>query len=139
MSEDNPDPSSAPKVIQHDNVRAEKFPGGATYRTLVGDDNDSSDVRIGIQTSPPGYATPHHSHPYVEILTVMEGEGVAWIEGGASDLALKAGMTVVLPADRPHGFRVTGEAPLVTYGIHLSPDRIVSIHDDSPQDSGYPV
>lgn len=127
------------KMIHHDAVRVEKFPGGATYRTLIGDDQGSTEVRIGIQTSPPGYATPLHSHPYTEILTVMEGEGVAWIDGGADDLALKPGVTVVLPANVAHGFRTTGDTPLVTYGLHLSPDRIVDIHDDSPPESGHPA
>ena len=44
-----------------------------TYQTLVGDTEGSTPVRVGIQTSPPGYATPIHSHPYMEILTILEG------------------------------------------------------------------
>lgn len=124
-------------VIHHDNVRLEQFPDGATYRTLVGDDDGTTPVRIGIQTSPPGYATPYHSHPYTEILTILDGEGVAWMEGG-DDTPLKPGMTVVLPAYVKHGFRVTGEADLVTYGLHISPDRVVHIHDGSPENAGYP-
>ena len=38
-------------------------------------------------------------------------------------------MTMVFPANTAHGFRVTGDAPLVTYGIHSSPDRIVEVRD----------
>jgi len=129
---------TAVRVIRHDEVSLERFPGGATYRTLVGDEAGPDEVRIGIQTSPPGYATPLHSHPYTEILTVLEGEGVAWIEGGAQEIALAPGTTVVLPADLPHAFRATGAAALVTYGLHLSSDRVVDIHDDSPPESGHP-
>ena len=127
--------------LAHDDIALEHFPGGATYRTLIGDDAGpgSTEVRIGIQSSPPGYATPLHSHPYTEILTVLEGEGIAWTTDGANDVVLKPGITVVLPANLPHAFRATGEAPLVTYGLHVSPDRIVHIHDDSPPDSGHPV
>ena len=130
-------PEDAAFVILHDDVRLENFPGGATYQTLVGDQEDAPPVRIGIQTSPPGYATPFHSHPYTEILTILDGEGVAWMDGG-DDTALKPGMTVVLPAYLRHGFRVTGETPLVTYGLHISPDRIVHIHDGSAENAGYP-
>jgi mannose-6-phosphate isomerase-like protein (cupin superfamily) len=70
-------------------------------------------------------------------LTILDGEGVAWMDGG-DDTALKPGMTVVLPAYIRHGFRVTGETPLVTYGLHISPDRVVHIHDDSAENAGYP-
>jgi quercetin dioxygenase-like cupin family protein len=130
------------QVIRHEAVALEHFPGGASYRTLIGDAaggaRGTGEVRIGIQSSPPGYATPLHSHPYTEILTVLAGEGVAWTEGGAEEIALQPGMTVVLPPDLPHAFRATGEAPLVTYGLHLSGERIVDIHDDSPPDSGHP-
>ena len=56
-----------------------------TYQTLVGDERGSTPVRVGIQTSAPGSKTPMHSHPYLEVLTVLEGQGEAWIEG-ARDL-----------------------------------------------------
>lgn len=50
------------------------LPGGALYKPIIGDDTgDGLSVRTGIQNSPPGYATPPHSHPYVEVLTVLEG------------------------------------------------------------------
>ena len=140
MAKIEADRAATVQVVRHDDVALEHFPDGATYRTLVGDDAEalSQEVRIGIQSSPPGYATPLHSHPYTEILTVLEGEGVAWIEGGADEIALAPGMTVVLPAKLPHAFRATGTGPLVTYGLHVSPDRIVDIHDDSPPESAYP-
>ena len=116
-------------IIHHDAVDPEEFPGGATYQTLVGDDDGSSPVRCGIQTSPPGYATPNHSHPYVEIVTVLEGTGEAWIDGEVDEIEIGPGMTMVFPPNTAHGFRVTGEAPLVTYGVHSSPDRIVETKD----------
>ena len=116
-------------IIHHDAVKPEKCTGGATYQTLVGDDAGSTPVRCGIQTSPPGYATPNHAHPYVEIVTVLEGSGEAWIDGEADRIKISPGMTMVFPANTAHGFRATGDAPLVTYGIHSSPDRIVEIQD----------
>jgi mannose-6-phosphate isomerase-like protein (cupin superfamily) len=38
---------------------------------------------------------------------------------------------MVLPPNVKHGFRVTGEGPLKTYGVHASPNRLV---DRYPED-----
>ena len=116
-------------IIHHDAVDREVFPGGATYQTLVGDDDGSTPVRCGIQTSPPGYTTPSHAHPYVEIITVLGGTGEAWIDGEKGSTDIGPGMTIVFPPNTAHGFRVTGDKPLITYGVHSSPDRIVEIKD----------
>jgi mannose-6-phosphate isomerase-like protein (cupin superfamily) len=106
------------------------FVGGATYRPIVGDDTgEGLPIRTGIQTSPPGYATRVHSHPYVETLTVLSGRGEAWLDGEAARVALEPGVTVVLPANRPHVFRVVGDEPLVTLGIHTFGKRIVNYKD----------
>jgi mannose-6-phosphate isomerase-like protein (cupin superfamily) len=102
------------------------FPGGATYRPIVGDDTGAGvPIRTGIQTSPPGYQTRVHWHPYVETLTVLDGTGEAWLDGEPERIALEPGVTVVLPAGRAHAFRVLGDRPLVTLGIHASGKRIV--------------
>lgn len=116
-------------IVHHAEVPPEPFKGGATYQTLVGDDQGSTPVRIGIQTSPPGYRTPLHSHPYLETVTVLSGEGEAWIEGDAQNVRLRAGVTLVFEANVRHWFAATGNAPLVTYGVHASPRRIVDVHD----------
>lgn len=108
------------------------FPGGATYRTLIGDDNGAEiPIRTGIQTSQPGYATRVHSHPYVEVLTVLEGRGEAWLDGEEGTIAMVPGVTISIPAGRVHGFRVIGDKPLVTYGIHTFNKRIVNYKDDT--------
>jgi quercetin dioxygenase-like cupin family protein len=107
------------------------FPGGATYRTLIGDDNGADiPIRTGIQTSQPGYQTRVHSHPYVEVLTVIEGRGEAWLDGETGTIAMEPGVTISIPAGRAHGFRVIGDQRLVTYGIHTFPRRIVNYKDD---------
>lgn len=112
-------------VIRLDDVAAETFRGGATYRTLVGDDAGSTPVRVGIQVSPPGYETGTHAHPYLEIVTVLEGEGEAWIEGEDGPVAIGPGTAMVFPPGVRHWFRVTGTAPMKTHGVHASPERIV--------------
>ena len=115
-------------VVKHADVAAEPFKGGATYQTIVGDEQGATPVRVGIQTSPPGYKTAIHSHPYMEVVTVLEGRGEAWIEGGGPALPFAAGTTLIFPAHTRHWFRATGERPLVTLGVHASPVRIVDVH-----------
>lgn len=109
--------------------------GGAAYRPIVGDDTgEGLPIRTGIQTSPPGYATPLHSHPYAEILSVIEGEGEAWLDGEPGAVPLAPGVTIILPAGRRHGFRVLGKRPLVTFGIHANGKRIVDYADGAGSD-----
>ena len=112
-------------VIHVNTVPFEAFHDGATYQTLVGDDVGSTPVRLGLQVSPPGFSTGEHSHPYMEIVTVIEGEGEAWIEGEGDLIAIGPGVTMVFPPGVPHYFNVTGDVPMKTYGVHASPDRII--------------
>lgn len=112
-------------VIKLDDVPKEPFRDGATYQTIVGDDGGSTPVRVGVQVSPPGYSTGTHAHPYMEVVSVIEGEGEAWIEDRDGLTPIGPGSTLVLPPDTKHGFRVTGTQPMKTYGVHASPDRIV--------------
>jgi len=115
-------------VINIEDVRIEEFGTGRTYQTLVGDDEGSTPVRIGIQTSPPGYSTGTHSHPYMEVITVIEGTGEAWIEGEGDGIPIGPGSTIVAPPNKAHGFRNTGQTPMRSYGVHASPIRITH-HD----------
>lgn len=117
-------------VIREDERPVVPFVGGASYRAIIGDDTGAGlPIRTGIQTSPPGYQTRIHSHPYVETLTVIAGRGEAWLDGEPGRVALEPGVTVVLPANRPHAFRVIGDEPLVTLGIHTFGNRIVNYKD----------
>jgi len=116
-------------VISHDAVEREAFRGGAQYQTLVGNDAGSSPIRLGVQTSPPGYRTPVHSHPYLETITIMEGHGEAWLEGSDDIVELHPGVTLVLPPNVKHWFGATGDEPLVTLGVHASGERIVDVHE----------
>ena len=117
-------------IIKIDEVEKQPFPGGATYQTIVGDDKGSTPIRLGLQVSEPGYSTGTHSHPYLEVITVVEGTGEAWVEGTPGVAAIEAGMTLVLPAGVKHGFRATGTGPLKTYGVHASSDRLVDFYPE---------
>ena len=115
-------------IVRISDVPHEAFKGGATYQTIVGDAQGSTPIRVGVQTSPPGYRTAVHSHPYMETVTVLEGEGEAWIEGSAEIVSLHPGTTLVFPPNTPHWFGAKGNSTLVTLGVHASPNRIVNVH-----------
>ncbi len=117
-------------IVHVADVASDPFSGGATYQTVVGDQQGSTPIRVGIQTSPPGYRTPLHSHPYMETVTVLEGEGEAWMEGSDEISKIGPGATLVLPPNVRHWFSATGSTPLVTLGVHASAHRIVDVHDD---------
>ena len=123
-------------VVYHRDVRIEAFQGGATYQTLVGDPQGGTPIRIGIQTSPPGYATPLHSHPYLETITVLEGKGEAWLQGSDARIGLRPGVTLVIDAHQRHWFRAMGDRPLKTYGVHASPHRILILHEETSAAEG---
>jgi len=111
-------------IIQIEDAQREEHESGRIYQTLVGDDAGSTPVRVGIQTSPPGYSTGTHSHPYMEVVTVLDGTGEAWIDSEDNVTAIEPGTTIAAPANTTHGFRNTGQTPLRTMGIHASPKRI---------------
>jgi quercetin dioxygenase-like cupin family protein len=84
---------------------------------------------------------PLHSHPYIEILHVLDGTAEAWIEGGEDrPVTLGKGDTIALTPNVPHSFRVVGDQPLRTLGTHVSPHRIVDYKDGGKSDPrGYRV
>ncbi|MBO38536.1 MAG: hypothetical protein CMM75_05100 [Rhodospirillaceae bacterium] len=112
-------------IIQNRTVRELPLHEGATYRTIVGDDEGSTPVRLGLQTSPPGFNTGIHWHPYMEIVIVLEGEGEAWIDGESEIEKIGPGTTMIFHPMVKHWFSVTGGTPMKTYGIHASSKRIV--------------
>ena len=113
-------------VIRLEDRTVVDFGGGATYRTILGDDTaEELPIRTGIQVSPPGYQTRIHAHPYVETITVLEGRGEAWLDGDERKVTLEPGVTIAIPANRKHAFRALGDKPLVTLGIHIHGKRIV--------------
>jgi quercetin dioxygenase-like cupin family protein len=129
------------KIVYLADTEVVKFGPDATYRPILGEADGSFPIRTGIQTSQPGYEAPLHSHPYTEILHVLEGRAEAWLEGQeAQATPLGPGDTIAIPPDTRHAFRVVGDVPMRLLGTHLSPQRIVSYADGSETDArGYRV
>lgn len=126
-------------VIRLDDTERVSFGPLSHYQPIVGDDAGGTPVRTGIQTARPGYAAPVHSHPYVEILHILDGVAEAWVDGRPdSAVILRKGDTIAIPPETPHGFRVVGDEVLRLLGTHVSPKRIVSYKDGIASDArGY--
>ena len=129
------------QVIRLADTEVVKFGPDATYQLILGDDEGTTPIRTGIQTSQPGYVAPVHSHPYLEVLYVLEGVAEAWIDGREDRrVRLEKGDTVALPPNVPHSFRVVGDQVLRTLGTHASPKRIADYKDGRATDArGYQV
>src|SRR6476620_9577779 len=127
------------KVVRLDETDVVKFGPYAVYQLILGDDEGTTPVRTGIQTSQPGYVAPVHSHPYLEILHILDGTAEAWLEGREDEkVVLGKGDTIALPPGAAHSFRVVGEVPLRLLGTHVSPTRIVNYRDGGSTDTrGY--
>ena len=130
-----------PWIVRLADTEIVKFGPDAHYQPILGDDAGSTPIRTGVQTSEPGYAAPMHSHPYMEVLYVLEGTAEAWLEGAEDHKAtLRPGDTIAFPPNVAHTFRVVGGQTLRTLGIHASPQRIVNYRDGGASDSrGYRV
>lgn len=130
--------AARPKLSRLADAKRVEYGPLAHYLPLAGD--GETPVRTGIQVSQPGYVAPMHSHPYVELLFVVEGETEVWLQGGeAEPLRMAVGDCVVLPANVPHSFRTVGERPMRLFGIHVSPTRVVYYLDRDTDADGYPV
>ncbi|HYM67624.1 MAG TPA: cupin domain-containing protein [Patescibacteria group bacterium] len=132
---------SNPQVVRLDETERVSFGPLSHYQPIIGDDAGSTPLRTGIQTAQPGYVAPVHSHPYLEVLHILDGSAEAWIEGQEDRaVLLRKGDTIALPPHAPHSFRVVGDQELRLLGTHASPTRIVDYKDGGASDGrGYRV
>ena len=126
-------------VVRLDETDVVKFGPNAIYQPIIGDNEGSTPLRTGIQTSQPGYVAPVHSHPYMEVLHILDGVAEAWIDGQDDrKVTLHRGDTIAIPPGVPHSFRVVGDEVLRLLGTHASPTRIVQYKDGGKTDArGY--
>ena len=132
---------SDPRVVRLDETEQVSFGPLSHYQPIIGDAEGTTPVRTGIQTAQPGYVAPVHSHPYLEILHILDGEAEAWVDGQEDRaVRLRRGDTIAMPPDTPHSFRVVGDEVLRLLGTHTSPTRIVAYKDGGESDArGYRV
>jgi mannose-6-phosphate isomerase-like protein (cupin superfamily) len=88
--------------------------GDRKFRVLLGPGRGCEAATQFRGEIPPGKA-PEHSHPYDEVVRILEGEGVAHARG--ADLPLAPGTCISLPRGLPHCLENTGAATLVVLGV----------------------
>jgi mannose-6-phosphate isomerase-like protein (cupin superfamily) len=69
-----------------------------------------------IVRTPPGPGVELHTHPYRETFLLLEGEGR--FTAGDEVVELRPNQVLVVPPQTPHGFRNTGEVPLLLVSVH---------------------
>jgi mannose-6-phosphate isomerase-like protein (cupin superfamily) len=88
--------------------------GDRKFRVLLGPGRGCEAATQFRGEIPPGKA-PEHSHPYDEVVRILEGEGVAHARG--ADLPLAPGTCIRLPRGLPHCLENTGSTTLVVLGV----------------------
>ena len=78
------------RVTRGETAEVVRYGEQSDLRVLVGDESQSTPIRVGVQTCQPGYAVPVHCHPYIEYLIVLEGSARFQIEvDGTQTVALQ--------------------------------------------------
>jgi quercetin dioxygenase-like cupin family protein len=72
-----------------------------------------------IVNAKPGEGPPLHTHPYAEVIFMVEGHATVTL--GKEQREARAGDVVVVPANTPHRFVNSGTELLRQIDIHASP------------------
>jgi quercetin dioxygenase-like cupin family protein len=75
-----------------------------------------------IVNAKPGEGPPLHTHPYVEVIFMIQGRGTLTI--GDETREANAGNIAVIPANTPHRFVNSGARVLRQIDVHASPKFI---------------
>ena len=86
---------------------------------LVGEAFGGANVSLIFFDGAPGDGPRLHTHPYVEVLIVLEG--TATFDDGESKREVGAGEMAVVPAGQAHAFVNSGTGRLRQIDIHVSP------------------
>ena len=90
-----------------------------------------SQQTVGLATMFPGKHNPVHFHPNCdEVLYVISGQGLQSYDG--QTIALKAGMTIRIPAKVKHNMVNTGTETLRTLITYSSGDRKTEFLEEQP-------
>jgi quercetin dioxygenase-like cupin family protein len=85
-------------------------------------EKEGAPISAYIVNAKPGEGPPLHTHPYVEVIFMLEGRATVTI--GDQTREAKAGDIAVIPANTPHRFVNSGETVLRQIDVHASPKFI---------------
>lgn len=106
-------------VVDVRDMSPEQWRLGVETRMLVSARSGAVQLCIFEQWIAPGAGAPTHSHPVEEVLTVRDGEAEMWM--GEQRLTVYSGQSLIVPADRMHGFRNSGATTLHIHAVLASP------------------
>jgi quercetin dioxygenase-like cupin family protein len=104
-------------VVEETSVPVEREDdSGVSWRTLTSADRTPTrELTSGVCEIEPGGELVLHRHPVLELYYFLEGTGVVRLDD--VERAVKAGVTVSIPADLPHGIRNTGTSVLKLFYV----------------------
>jgi quercetin dioxygenase-like cupin family protein len=82
---------------------------GDTYTILVTGADTAGKYTLIDMHVPPGGGPPPHRHDFEEMFTVLDGE--VEVTFRSESITARAGETINVPANAPHGFRNVGNGP----------------------------
>ena len=97
-------------LIRHSDGRPDQPVPGVSRVTIVERATGAGALTTRIVTIAPGTRMKPHWHHVEEAMMVLEGEGRAIL--GDQEMDIKAGETLLGPANVKHGFHNTGSAPM---------------------------
>jgi len=100
-------------------IQRANLPFVGSSHQFVGADCGDVGVSVFLFEGSPGSGPGPHRHPYDEVQFVLEGRG-RWTVNG-EEFEGSAGDIFVIKAGEVHGFKNTGDSPLVQLDVHLSP------------------
>jgi quercetin dioxygenase-like cupin family protein len=103
------DPEGPPWETRDDPELAVRI--GTRWRLIFsGRRTPTEAMTVGLAEFPPGAVLPLHHHAPAEVYHVLEGDGLAEVEGESH--RLRAGVSLFIPADARHRTTNTGAGPL---------------------------
>jgi quercetin dioxygenase-like cupin family protein len=85
-------------------------------------EKEGAPISAYIVNAKPGQGPPLHTHPYVEVIFMLEGRATVTV--GDEQRDAKASDIAVIPANTPHRFVNSGDTVLRQIDIHASPKFI---------------
>jgi mannose-6-phosphate isomerase-like protein (cupin superfamily) len=111
-------------------ISLEELATGPTAALFEGGPRAGSGISMFVVRTPPGRTVELHTHPYPETFVLLEGRA-RWT-AGTTTVEMDAGQVLVVPPETPHGFRNTGDEPLLLVSAHESPEVIQTWLGEEP-------